>query len=814
MGPEDNKTTDDQSSHLKNLFGMRQLAISKSFALSVGRESYDDPAAVELHLAELLAIRMRQREILQSAIAKREEMDLAALREKTASKSEKFNDSSIIDFVTTAGPPPLEDHASMDKEQELLFFQEGAILCKLAESSGAIRMLTDPDAVKHMAQACGLQLSLEQLSLGDSLDNLDQGYSISPSALDGEHAFTSAGLSIELAAPILGRLLTGEKARNARERLFGVFGAAASDFHREKLADLLAQPLGLKNGPRELTRRAKVNPGERPIFSSPIQWSRLTLSELLELSKEIDVLIPQAQNGDFVSDLLTIAAPSRGLSGLIGGTIPKKNMPFFDDLRFALSAPIQKIFLEIDAIAAQDRQRRATSWFDGIAGQRSAELVAKVWGAHAAKSTTFSEIEMVAGNAHNIWKSLEGQEALGLFSVRAAAGLGLSLSGRDLPERTKAKLKSFHGFSDGAWRLLGKLNSDPHSPASNWAAHIGGSAKKAESSEVDAVAAAVAEISARIAVGYELPAGLYAPPKRDDFRAMRDGAAIVLGSALSAASAKGAGVEKTEALLAKLFTCKETFARLFALPPEPPELAGTPLADRQAETNAFYAKAPILLARMFDKALADGCDRAWPALELVNDWLSNAEWGIWRELPDNISWAEANRRQKEWHDMILRRERSGKESVAWDSLIGPSANPQTGFSATPLTDGGMLWDEGKAMHHCVSSYARTCENGGSRIFGILKDGERFATLELAQDGDGEWRSVQLKGRFNKIIDDERAIEFTGQICDAYQAAHVAKIAAATPQAPEIDNFADKLASKRNDPAIPAGRDHLPARAPE
>lgn len=809
MGPEDNKTTNDQSSHLKNLFGMRQLAISKSFELSVGRESYDDPAAVELHLAELLAIRMRQREILQSAIAKREKMDLAALREKTASKSNKYNDSSIIDFITTAGAPPLEDHASMDKEQELLFIQEGAILCKLAESSGTIRMVTDPDAVKHMAQACGLQLSLEQLSLGDSLDNLDQGYSISPSALEGEHAFTSAGLSPEFAAPVLGRLLTGEKTRSIRERFFGVFGTVASDFHREKLTELLTQPLGLKNGPRELTRRAKVNPGARAIVSSSMQWSTLTLSELAELSQEIDGLILQAQNGDFISDLLTIAAPSRQISSL-GSSVPQKKMSFYDDLRSALSARIQSILLEIDAIAAQDRQRRATSWFDGIAGQRSSELVAKVWGVHAAKSTTFSEIEMVAGNAHNIWKSLDGQEALGLFSVRAAAGLGLSLSGRDLPERTKAKLKSSYGFTDGAWRLLGKLISDTRSPASNWAAHIGGSAKAAESSEADAALAAATFIAA----GDGLPAGLYAPPKRDDFQAMRHGAAIVLGSALSAASAKGAGVEKTEALLAKLFTCKETFARLLALPPEPPELAGTPLADRQAETNAFYAKAPILLARMFDKALADGCDRAWPALELVNDWLSNAEWGIWRELPDNISWAEANRRQKEWHDMILRRERSDKESVAWDSLIGPSANPQTGFSATPLTDGGMLWDEGKAMHHCVSSYAQTCENGGSRIFGILKDGERFATLELAQDGDGEWRSVQLKGRFNKIIDDERAIEFTGQICDAYQAAHVAKIAAATPQAPEIDNFANKLASKRTDPAIPAGRDPHPVRAPE
>ena len=794
MGPEDNKTMDDERSALQNLFGMRQLAISKSFSLSVGRDSYDDPAAVKLHLAELLSIRIRQRELLQSAISKREEMSRTSLRERPASKPEDFNDSSIIGSITIASPP-LEDSISMDEEQESLFTQEGAALYNLAKSAGAIRMLREPESIQHIAQACGLQLSLEQLSLGDSLDNLEDGYSISASALDGEQTFTVSGLSHALAAPVLGRLLTGEDARNDRESFFNIYGTLANDFHRENLADLLAKPLDLKNELREPTRRAKVNPGVSSITSPPIQWSRLDLSELLELKAEVEQLTLQARKGDFISDLLTIAAPPRQSSGL-GSTIPQKTTPFFEDLRAALSAPIQSILLKIYPIAAQDRQRRATSWFDRIAGHKSSELVAKVWGVHAAKSTTFSEIEMVAGNAENIWKSLEGQEALGLFSVRAAAGLGLSLSGRDLPERTKAKLKSSYGFSDGAWRLLGKLNANTHSTASDWAAHIGGSVKRAEFSEADAAA-----VTVFITDSTEADQSLDAKIRKR--AAERDGIAIILGSALSAASAKGAEIEKTEALLTKLFTYKESFAQRLAVPPKPPELAGIPAVDRQAEIDAFYAKAPSLLTRMFDKVLAEGWGRAWPAIEMVNDWLSNAEWGIWRDLPDNISWAEANRRQKEWHDMILRRQRSENESIAWDSLTGPSANPQTGFSSIPLTDGGMLWDEGKAMHHCVSSYANKCQKGHSRIFGILKDGERFGTLELQLGDSGEWRNVQFNGKCNASINDERAIEFASQVCAAQQAAHAAKIAAAATPSPQINNLAGKLAGMRQEPAPPA-----------
>ena len=432
------------------------------------------------------------------------------------------------------------------------------------------------------------------------------------------------------------------------------------------------------------------------------------------------------------------------------------------------------------------------SWFDEMAGHRAADLVVKVWGHRAAMGRSFSEIEMVAGNAQNIWASLEGQEALGLFSTRSAAGLGLSLSGRDLPERAKAKLKSC-GLTDGGWRLLGKLDSAPTSAAADWAIHLGQQAIKSPKQ----INAATSRFGSLFYADHED----LSPKMEEHSQEALDGARKVFVVAMSAASAKGAGVEKTQELLAKIFHAREKFIQLFGVPPTQ---TGIPASEQKAEEEAFHAKAPILLSRIFDKALAEGCERAWPAVELVNDWLSNAEWGIWRDLPDNVSWADANRRQKDWHDMIQRRERSEKESIAWESLTGPDANPQTGFSSIPLTDGGMLWDEGKAMHHCVSSYAEKCQEGGARIFGILRGGERFATLELGIDANGRWREAQLKGRCNGKIDDERALEFTSQIRQKYQAAHDVKMAALEKSIPESNNIAEKLANKRNELGEPAG----------
>ena len=51
-----------------------------------------------------------------------------------------------------------------------------------------------------------------------------------------------------------------------------------------------------------------------------------------------------------------------------------------------------------------------------------------------------------------------------------------------------------------------------------------------------------------------------------------------------------------------------------------------------------------------------------------------------------------------------------------------------GFVA--LQTGKVLQAEGAAMHHCVASYWADAVVDGSRIYSILENGSRVATLEL------------------------------------------------------------------------------------
>ena len=52
------------------------------------------------------------------------------------------------------------------------------------------------------------------------------------------------------------------------------------------------------------------------------------------------------------------------------------------------------------------------------------------------------------------------------------------------------------------------------------------------------------------------------------------------------------------------------------------------------------------------------------------------------------------------------------------------------LSFVALQTGKALRAEGAAMHHCVASYWQNVVNGRSRIYSILENGSRVATLEL------------------------------------------------------------------------------------
>ena len=54
-----------------------------------------------------------------------------------------------------------------------------------------------------------------------------------------------------------------------------------------------------------------------------------------------------------------------------------------------------------------------------------------------------------------------------------------------------------------------------------------------------------------------------------------------------------------------------------------------------------------------------------------------------------------------------------------------------GLRFVALQTGIALRAEGATMHHCVASYWQNVVNGNSRIYSILENGNRVATLELS-----------------------------------------------------------------------------------
>ena len=77
--------------------------------------------------------------------------------------------------------------------------------------------------------------------------------------------------------------------------------------------------------------------------------------------------------------------------------------------------------------------------------------------------------------------------------------------------------------------------------------------------------------------------------------------------------------------------------------------------------------------------------------------------------------------------------------------------------ARRLCSGEDIWLEGRAMHHCVSSYTQSVIAGNCRLFSVRRGDERLATFELQvtaphPDGDSFWpdayRIAQIKGPCN------------------------------------------------------------------
>ena len=102
----------------------------------------------------------------------------------------------------------------------------------------------------------------------------------------------------------------------------------------------------------------------------------------------------------------------------------------------------------------------------------------------------------------------------------------------------------------------------------------------------------------------------------------------------------------------------------------------------------------------------------------------------------NARWTlnRARAEEQKWHDDLAMAEMVECTGVPLDTVIEYMPLPllweRGGLRFVALQTGKALHEEGAAMHHCVASYWQNVVNGGSRIYSILENGNRVATLEL------------------------------------------------------------------------------------
>ncbi len=110
-----------------------------------------------------------------------------------------------------------------------------------------------------------------------------------------------------------------------------------------------------------------------------------------------------------------------------------------------------------------------------------------------------------------------------------------------------------------------------------------------------------------------------------------------------------------------------------------------------------------------------------------------------------------------WHRRLARAR--GGHGLAWppsgiaglDRVEGTDAHARR-FAVVELLDAAALRGEGAAMHHCVFTYARQCQDGRTAIFSLRLDRghgpERLATVEVNVRSR---QIVQARGPCNRLV---------------------------------------------------------------
>lgn len=163
---------------------------------------------------------------------------------------------------------------------------------------------------------------------------------------------------------------------------------------------------------------------------------------------------------------------------------------------------------------------------------------------------------------------------------------------------------------------------------------------------------------------------------------------------------------------------------------------------RRADFLPFWRQTVAWLIRYRDQLTEEGC-------RLILAWAMHR----FTEGP-RFSWsgrtpkgAEAAARAYE-EERLLPYARRFWARKGWDRevLFGGRT-----WTVIELISGRELYEEGRAMHHCVSGYAHRCAAGWAAIFSLREEGWRRVTVEITVP---ERRVVQARGACNRAATSE------------------------------------------------------------
>jgi len=92
----------------------------------------------------------------------------------------------------------------------------------------------------------------------------------------------------------------------------------------------------------------------------------------------------------------------------------------------------------------------------------------------------------------------------------------------------------------------------------------------------------------------------------------------------------------------------------------------------------------------------------------------------------------ATQASQEWHEAVATHA-DCRQNLELPAPWFPAAM-QGRFDIIPIATAGDLYREGRAMHHCVATYADRVRGGACYVFSVRQSGERKATVSLVRDG--------------------------------------------------------------------------------